>query len=248
MNREEKKPRSMADIARSVSELEDAPTKEEILEAADQAREETVEENISEEKEPEEADAVPSDEPSEEEKTEEEEAPFDPESVPGVRFLIEPKKASTFRFLVRHSMTRVSGWVVLAIGILMIVLPFLPGAANMQKQRVLYVVLGIAMIVLPYVMMYRTAIRQERRLAGKPVQYILNDVELTSVSGDQHGSLKWNQVYRLIETKDSFILYMDKTHAVVWPVEQMGPEAIKELRRIAPQAMEPGRARLMEQK
>lgn len=134
-----------------------------------------------------------------------------------------------YHFNLYHCYHSVNGFLGIFLGILCIVY----GVAGCfvedwlsVTQIVIFIVFGIVILVYNPVALY---VRSKRRFLTNPVmrdsvQYIFAERGITLKQGEVEEEMPWENLYKIIKTKESMIFYLTRFHANIIPLSEMGQD------------------------
>ncbi|WP_167957831.1 YcxB family protein [Anaerosporobacter faecicola] len=140
-----------------------------------------------------------------------------------VNLKIELKVSDMYEFLLRHAYTSVAGLVGVGISLVALVSFFIGlGKSDTYQNILLLVIASLFTIINP--IQLRMKARQQVSLNPMfkiPLDYEFDQEQIVVRQNDQHAELSWNDMYKVVETKNLIILYFSKVTGYILPKSQM---------------------------
>jgi multisubunit Na+/H+ antiporter MnhG subunit len=133
-----------------------------------------------------------------------------------VKFRVLVKIPEMYEFLIHHSYRGVAGVAGTLISILALIL-FIVGYGESTSQRILLLLVGLLFTVINPIQLYFKAVKQVKlsKMFQQPLDYIINQEGIKVSQGNESMQAPWNEVKKVIETRQSFIIYMSKVGAYI---------------------------------
>lgn len=98
-------------------------------------------------------------------------------------------------------------------------------------QKALMVFMSLLFIVIAPIEYYIRAKRQVKKNFSEELEYIFDESGITIKKSNESSSLKWNEVMKVINTKNLIVVYFTPIRAFIIPKKCIGEnfEALKEL-------------------
>lgn len=131
-----------------------------------------------------------------------------------------------FSFLLKHNyagFTGKSGLIISAAALFLFVRG-IPTWEGNEMQMVLLAALALLFTVINPILLYTKAKKQilTNQAYKKGVKYQLNDTGIHVTIGEQEGEVPWNNIIRIEETKEVYILYTTRVNAFLWSKRELG--------------------------
>lgn len=138
------------------------------------------------------------------------------------KFQIRIKVNDMYRFLMRHAYIGISGIINLVISGGAFVL-FLLGVGNNSgvSNTVLLLIAALFTVINPLYLYYKAA--KQVKLTPmflKPLDYVVNESGIFVSQGEEKLTIEWEQIRKVIETKQDFYIYLSVTRAYILPKAQ----------------------------
>ncbi len=141
-----------------------------------------------------------------------------------IEFDITLTAKDMYRFNIYQAYTGFQGWFSIIVSILIFVAAFLTRDRVTPMYTALYVVLGVAFLLYMPASLY---LRSKRSLAASEVlrgalHYSVGEKGFAVSQGEASAELPWDQIYKMVSTKSSVLVYSSRIHAYVIPRSQLG--------------------------
>ena len=150
-----------------------------------------------------------------------------------------------FRFNLYQTYTGASGW----ISVIAAVVCFAAAGTKYSERGASYTVLGILLgALILFYMPVTLYLRSKQRIAASEVlknslHYCVDGEGISVTQGDADAKLMWDQVYKMVATKNNVLVYSNRVNAYVIPRQQLG-EKYRELAEIAKEKLPKYRVKL----
>ena len=121
-----------------------------------------------------------------------------------------------YDYMLMHTYSSASGVLGSAVGALLILLA-------LGTQRWAFIVLGI---ILLFYLPWTLFIKSRRQVLTnpsfqKPLHYVLDDAGITISQGEDSVQYPWEELYKVVSTGRSIIVYTSRVNATIFPKKQM---------------------------
>ncbi len=118
--------------------------------------------------------------------------------------------------------------IFFVIGIYMII------NSNNNFKNYLLLIIGPVMYLVYYISMIRTAKNNYRnnKTAKQTMKYMINTQEISQIISGSTSLIKWEDVYKIHETKTIIAIYLTKVHSMVIPKKKIKKEQLTKLLQI----------------
>jgi hypothetical protein len=162
-----------------------------------------------------------------------------------VEFDITLKPKDMYRFNIYQVYSGFTGWFSIIVSIFMIGWSVYSYGRVPVGYTVLYIIFGIIFL---FYMPINLMIRSKTALASSEVlrnalHYKVDEDAIEVSQGEASSRLEWDQIYKLVATKNNVLIYSNRTRAYVIPREQLG-DKFAELKAIAEQKLPKYRLKL----
>ena len=129
-----------------------------------------------------------------------------------------------FRFNLYQTYTGASGW----ISVIAAVVCFAAAGTKYSERGASYTVLGILLgALILFYMPVTLYLRSKQRIAASEVlknslHYCVDGEGISVTQGDADAKLMWDQVYKMVSTKNNVLVYSNRVNAYVIPRQQLG--------------------------
>lgn len=140
-----------------------------------------------------------------------------------VEFDIKLKPKDMYRFNMYQTYTGFHGWFSVVVSILIFIVAKATYGRVETSYTVLYVIFGVIFLFyMPVTLWMRSghALASSKVLQGT-LHYLVDENGLTVSQGEETANLPWNQIYKMIGTKNNVLVYSNRTNAYVIPREQL---------------------------
>ncbi|HEX3076121.1 MAG TPA: YcxB family protein [Lachnospiraceae bacterium] len=141
-----------------------------------------------------------------------------------IKFSILLKVSDMYEFLLRHAYTSLAGLIGVGISLLALVLFFvgLKDGSDVYQNILLLVIASLFLIINP--LQLRLKAKQQvllNPMFTKPIYYLFTKEHINVRQNDEQLELAWKDVYKVVETKNLFILYFSRVTGYIIPKEQI---------------------------
>lgn len=125
-------------------------------------------------------------------------------------------------FVLRHAYTCMSGIMGVIISLISLVYLIL-GGGDTPMMKLVLLFMGLLFTVIEPVTLIQRVDRQIRtnQAFQNTLNYTLNEEGIGVLQGDQEGMIPWENLRKLIETKDYILIYVTARRAFVFPKNQL---------------------------
>ncbi|WP_370776385.1 YcxB family protein [Roseburia sp.] len=129
-----------------------------------------------------------------------------------------------FRFNMYQTYTGASGW----ISVIAAVICFIAAGTKYSERGLSYAVLGSLLgVLILFYMPVTLYLRSKQRIAASEVlknslHYCVDEEGITVKQGDADAKLLWDQIYKMMSTKNNVLVYSNRINAYVIPRQQLG--------------------------
>ena len=140
-----------------------------------------------------------------------------------ISFDIKVTKKELANFMLYHNYHSLQGIIGLIISFGALVLLILRWDTLEIAQFALLVLLTLMFTVISPVILVRKASAQEKRNKSfeKPITYELGEEGFSLIQGEERVDLEWLNVYKIVDTGKSLVLYISTVRAFIWPKAQI---------------------------
>lgn len=145
-----------------------------------------------------------------------------------IEFEVTITAKDLYRFNMRQTYTRFSGWLSVAIAVIIFVAAGLNADRLSPVYLALYVILAVLFLIYYPVSSWMRAMRSMTSTAAykKPLHFSVDESGYTVSQGEgdeyQEAKLPWDQVYRLLALPDRILVYSSRIYAYIIPRGQLG--------------------------
>ncbi|MFA9464313.1 MAG: YcxB family protein [Velocimicrobium sp.] len=143
-----------------------------------------------------------------------------------IEFDTKVAKKDLYHFLMRHFYTSFSG----IFGVILSLAALVGFILNIGKREpfqllVLLVMASLFTVIQPIQMMQKAKNQIKRNpVFSKPLHYLVNDKGISVSQNGESSTIEWTEIRKILETKESFLIYMTTLNANVIPKEQIGEQ------------------------
>ncbi len=151
-----------------------------------------------------------------------------------IEFDITLTPKDMYRFNLYQTYTGFQGWFSIIVSIFIFVSAGLTYGEVTLTRTVLYIVLGIVFLFYMPVTLY---LRSKHNVIASDVlknalHYSVTDKGFAVSQNEASAELPWEQIYKMISTKNNVLVYSSRINAYVIPRQQLG-ETYQELAKLA---------------
>lgn len=127
-----------------------------------------------------------------------------------------------YEFLLRHTYGNIGGIAGIGLGIICLILgaPFLTQG---DTQKFLFFFFGVMIVLINPIMLRFKAQKQVKLtpMFQKPIQYEFHEEGVTIRQNEDSSEIIWDNIAKIIETKNTVIIYISRIRAFVITKESM---------------------------
>lgn len=162
-----------------------------------------------------------------------------------VEFDITLTSKDMYRFNMYQVYSGFHGWFSVIIAAAVFAVAGLTYGDLQMTYSILYIAFGFILLVYYPISLY---LRSKHSIAAssvlkKPLHYAVGEAGFTVSQGEESAVLPWEQIYKMIATKQNVLVYSNRTNAYVIPREQLGNN-YDNLKKIANEKLEKFRVKM----
>lgn len=143
-----------------------------------------------------------------------------------LEFDVQLNASQYYHFNLYHSYHSLNGILSIFLGLLCILYAIVDRKVLRTEQLVMFILLGLLFMLYNPVALY---LRSKRRFLQNPVMknpvtYIFAESGITLKQGEVEEEMPWDNLYKVVKTKESMIFYLTKYHANIVPLSEMGDQ------------------------
>lgn len=141
-----------------------------------------------------------------------------------VEFDIKLTCRDIYRFNMYQTYSGMQGWISVIVAVLLFARMVTTFGTVSATNTLLYALFGIVMLLYFPLFLY---LRSRQSLAAsealrETLHYAVDENGFTASRGEESGLLKWEQIYKMVATKNNVLVYSNRINAYVIPREQLG--------------------------
>ncbi|MBQ9828393.1 MAG: YcxB family protein [Lachnospiraceae bacterium] len=157
-----------------------------------------------------------------------------------IKFDVKLTKSDIFSLLLNHSYIGPMGIVTGIIVIATIVLFALKFNEIDTAGKILLIAIFIIYMAINPIMLYMKASKQAKATKDdKPLTYEINEENILIGQGVKRDKCPWSGIIKARETGKTFLLYVTKYTAFIWPKEQIGADKTDDVRELIKKCVKP---------
>lgn len=131
-----------------------------------------------------------------------------------------------YRFSMYHAYTGSQGIISIVIAILSFIAAVKTYGSVQISYTILYAVFGVIFLVYMPVSLYMRSKRQvlSSEVLKNKLHYLVDDTGIHTSQNEQTADLLWEQIYKIIATRQNVLVYSNRVNAYVIPREQLGQQ------------------------
>ncbi|MDE5863631.1 MAG: YcxB family protein [Lachnospiraceae bacterium] len=144
-----------------------------------------------------------------------------------ISFSVQMTPKELLKFTVYHNYHKLSGLIGVALSLIaLFILITAFGELNDRDKTVLTLV-AVWFIVFEPVSLIQRAKNQVKRnkTYQKPLDYCVNAEGITVSQGEEHQTLPWENIRKIVETKSQYFVYSSNIHAFIFPKSALGEDS-----------------------
>lgn len=150
-----------------------------------------------------------------------------------------------YRFNMYQTYSGFHGWFSIIVSIIIFVVAGVTYGDLELTYTLLYIAFGIIFLCYMPVSLF---LRSKHSLAAsevlrKPLHYAVDEEGFRVSQGEASAQLLWNQIYKMVATKNNVLVYSNRINAYVIPREQV-KEQYPQLAKLAAEKLEPHRLKM----
>lgn len=166
-----------------------------------------------------------------------------------MEFEIRLTAQDLYRFHIYHNYTGFNGWFSILIAVMALIASYITVGLVPLGCTILYAVFGILFLLYLPVTFYIVAKRKisKAKEFSTPLLYRVTKDGITVRQGEESSTLPWGHVYKAVATRSNVLIYHDRVHAYVIPMDQLGTQ-YAQLREFCKKYLERSRVRMQNRK
>ncbi len=147
-------------------------------------------------------------------------------SEPVITATARPTKDDMYRFMFRHTYVSPVGVLAVLIGIGAIAMVVMSLRSGSTLQIIMFVIVALLFLVNSPISLIFKAKRHSAAVCAPEglITYGFSDAGLDMKRGKDYAAYNWSHVYKVIEGKTGFYIYLSKNQAFVMPKADLGSE------------------------
>lgn len=140
------------------------------------------------------------------------------------KFKMKMTTSAMYKFLIYHTYHKFSG--IFSVILAAVLIGYYVVNRTAVVDSWMYLMFGIIFLVYEPWSLYTRAVKQTKLNPGfkEPLLYTVSEEGIKVALKGESNEISWNNVFKVRETRQSFLVYTSKTNAFVWIKEQMGVE------------------------
>ena len=140
-----------------------------------------------------------------------------------ISFDVKVSKKELANFMLYHNYHSMQGILGLVISLGALVLLVLKYDTLEIAQFAILAALVLVFTVISPIILIRKAAAQEKRNKSfeRPITYELREDGFSLIQGEERVDLEWRNVYKIVDTGKSLVLYISTVRAFIWPKKQI---------------------------
>ncbi len=151
-----------------------------------------------------------------------------------------------YRFNLYHAYHGFQGICATLVGVWVLITAAITFGKVEPRYTLLYTVFGIVFLIYVPASLYLRSKKQIQAsdVLKQPLRYKVDDAGIHVSQGEQAADLEWKQIYKMVSTKNSLLVYSNRVNAYVIPREAVGKERYETVVALAVNHMEGYRLKL----
>lgn len=140
-----------------------------------------------------------------------------------VEFDVKLQPADLFRFNIYQTYTGIHGILSILIAVIIFVIAGITGSQGEYAYLFLYLLIGLLVLFYIPVTLWTRAKHtiKTNEVLSNTLHFVLTEQAVCVTQGEESGELPWNQVYKMIATKNQILVYSTRVNAYIIPREQV---------------------------
>lgn len=162
-----------------------------------------------------------------------------------VEFDVTLEAQDLFRFNMYQTYTGIHGIISILIALIVFVIAGISGANGAYAYMALYLFIGIVVLFyIPFTLRARAKhTMKTNAVLAHTLHYTLTEDSIAVTQGEESGELPWDQIYKMVSTRNQILIYSTRINAYVIPREQLG-ELYEQVKQLAQQQLPKYRVKL----
>lgn len=141
-----------------------------------------------------------------------------------IKFEVRMTQKIMYNFMMNHSYRSTAGMFGTLFGISAFVILAVTYGKVEPWMSTLYLVFGVWFLLYLPLNLYVRAGRQVKTnpTFKQPITYVVSEHGISTQQGDQRAEIKWEDMWKVTETRLSLLVYTGKRYSFVLPKESMG--------------------------
>lgn len=127
-----------------------------------------------------------------------------------------------YRFNLYHAYHGFQGICATMVGIWVLIMAVITFGKVEIMYTLMYIVFGIIFLVYVPASLYLRSKKQiqSSEILKRPLRYKIDDAGIHVSQGEETADLEWKQIYKMVSTKSSLLVYSNRVNAYVIPGKQ----------------------------
>lgn len=141
-----------------------------------------------------------------------------------ISFSVKMTPMEVFKFTLYHSYHKISGLIGICLSIIaFVILVTSFGELDDRNKTVLTIVALWFTVLEPLTLLFRARTQvKKNKTYQKPLEYLMNPDGITVSQDEEHQTIAWSQIMKIVETKSQYLVYSSRIHAFVFPKKSIG--------------------------
>lgn len=140
-----------------------------------------------------------------------------------VEFDVKLQPKDMFLFNMYHTYHHMQGIIAIAMAVFMTMVTVFTWGTDSRYSIVCAIMAILFIVYIPLNLWIHAKMQLQRTPSMQSTQhYVMDDKGITIFVNDEHDTLVWNAVYRILETKSNILIYSSRVNAFVLPKREVG--------------------------
>ena len=141
-----------------------------------------------------------------------------------VSFSVQMTVKELYRFIMYHAYHKFSGILGLLLAVAAFIILITAQGQLSEQTRAVLILVAVWFVILDPVILYSRARGQVKRNKAykQPLHYTVSEMGITISQDEQQQTVEWGQFYKIVETKQQFLVYSTPVYAFIFPKSELG--------------------------
>ena len=140
------------------------------------------------------------------------------------KFSVQMTAKEVYRFNMYHVYHSFSGLIGIGFSIIALIILLTSFSTLSEQTRAMLIIIAAWFVVFDPVILFTRSRGQAKRNKAyqQALNYEVNEAGITVSQNEEHQTIAWDNLFKIVETKTQFLVYSSKMHAFIFPKSSVG--------------------------